>query len=39
MNNYRYHSTTIILEFYNDNAVKIIYWPLYSSDFNPIESI
>ena len=39
MDNARYHWTAEALEFYLENNIKVIDWPPYSSDLNPIENI
>ena len=39
MDNVRYHWTTEALEFYLEKNIKVIDWPPYSPDLNPIENI
>ena len=39
MDNARYHWITLALEFYSNNGIKVIDWPPYSPDLNPIENI
>ena len=39
LDNARYNWTTKALEFYSNNGVKVIDWPPYSPDLNPIENI
>ena len=39
MNNARFHWITKALEFYNNNGIKVIDWPPYSSDLNLIDNI
>ena len=39
MDNARYHWTTKELEFYLEKSIKVIDWPPYSPDLNPIENI
>ena len=39
IDNARYHWSIEALEFYYENNIKIIDWPSYSPDLNPIENI
>ena len=39
MDNARYHWTKEALEFYHENNIKLIDWPSYSGDLNPIENV
>ena len=39
IDNARYHWSIEALEFYYENNIKIIDWPPYSPDLNPIENI
>ena len=39
IDNVRYHWSIEALEFYYENNIKIIDWPSYSPDLNPIENI
>ena len=39
IDNARYHWSIEALKFYYENNIKIIDWPLYSPDLNPIENI
>ena len=39
MDNARYEWTTKALELYSNYKIKIIDWPPYSPDLNPIENI
>ena len=39
MDNARYHWTNEILKYYEDNNIKVIDWPPYSPDLNPIENL
>ena len=39
MDNVRYHWTKEALEFYHENNIKLIDWPSYSGDLNPIENV
>ena len=39
IDNARYHWSINALEFYYENNIKIIDWPLYFPDLNPIENI
>ena len=39
MDNARYHWTTKSLELYSNNEIKVIDWPLYSTDLKQIENI
>ena len=39
MDNARYHWTYEVLQFYKENYIKIIDWPPYSPDLNPIENL
>ena len=39
IDNARYHWSIEALEFYYENNIKIIDWPPYSTDLNPIENI
>ena len=39
IDNARYHWSIEALEFYYENNIKIIDWPPYSPDLNPIKSI
>ena len=37
MDNSRYHWTIAAFQFNNENIIKAIDWPSYSSDLNPIK--
>ena len=39
MDKARYHWTTEAFEFYLEKNIKVIDWPPYSSDLNPIDNI
>ena len=39
IDNARYHSSIEALEFYYENNIKMIDWPSYSPNLNPIENI
>ena len=39
IDNARYHRSIEALEFYYENNIKVIDWPLYSPDLNPIKYI
>ena len=39
IDNSRYHWSIEALEFYDENNIKIIDWPPYSPNLNPIENI
>ena len=39
MDNARYHWTNQVLQFYQKNNIKVIDWPPYSPDLNPIENL
>ena len=39
IDNARYHWSIEALEFYYENNIKVIDWPPYSPDLNPIENI
>ena len=39
MDNSRYNWTSKALEFYSNNGIKVIDWPSYSPDLNPIKNI
>ena len=39
MDNAKYHWTTDALQFYYEKNVKLIDWPPYSPDLNPIENV
>ena len=39
MDNVKYHWTTDALQFYYEKNVKLIDWPPYSPDLNPIENV
>ena len=38
MGNVEYHWTTEALQFYCENSIKVLDWPQYSPDLNPIEN-
>ena len=39
MDNVKYHWTTEALQFYYENSIKMLDWPQYSPDLNPIENL
>ena len=39
MDNARYHWIIEALEFYKDNNIKVIDWPSYLPDLNPIQNV
>ena len=39
IDNARYYWTNQVLQFFQENNIKVIDWPPYSPDLNPIENL